>query len=146
MTETVNNLQELKAWADRHILSLPQSDNSATIITLSGDLGAGKTSLVKELATHLGITEDITSPTFVIMKTYLVKHHDWIKRLVHVDAYRLDGKADLEHLGWNDIVRDPGTLVCLEWPEMVDGIVMPKQLAINITIDENNARKISLIV
>ena len=144
MIDIVHNLPDLGEWADRYIINLPQADSSATVVTLSGDLGAGKTSLVKEVAAHLDITEDITSPTFVIMKAYPVVNHNWIKRLVHIDAYRLDGKAELEHLGWDDIISDPGTLVCLEWPEMVEGITMPRQVTITITIGEDDTRTLSI--
>lgn len=114
----------------------PSGDNlpsGATILALSGDLGAGKTAFVKALASALGITETITSPTFVIEQIYVLPkdaatpsvnvvtggHFD---RLIHIDAYRLEKASELERLGWAEIASDPKNLICLEWPENVVGI------------------------
>ena len=126
------------------MLSLPQK-KQATIITLSGDLGVGKTALVQELAKQLGIIEPITSPTFVIQKEYTVSSHAWVRRLVHIDAYRLENKTDLEHLGWNVIIDDPETLICFEWPEKVSGIELPDVLRIKLQLNSDHTRTISFI-
>src|ERR1035437_10881724 len=96
-----------------------QSD-SATIIALSGDLGAGKTTLAQEVARILGIKENVISPTFVIMKRYgisdpLSHYND----LVHIDAYRLKSSNELLHLGWSEISANPKNIILVEWPELV---------------------------
>ncbi len=100
----------------------------AMVVGLSGDLGAGKTAFVKCIAKELGIKEEITSPTFVIIKNYGIDHGRF-KKLVHVDAYRLQKSQELEVLGFNDLVSDPNNLVMLEWPENVEG-VLPKDTEI----------------
>lgn len=101
---------------------------AATILALSGDLGSGKTAFVKALAAALGITETITSPTFVIEQIYMLPkgaasaaaaHFD---RLIHIDAYRLEKASELERLGWAEIASDPKNIICLEWPENVSGL------------------------
>ncbi len=90
----------------------------AFVAGLSGHLGAGKTAFVKAVAKELGIEEIVTSPTFVIMKIYETRD-DIFKRLVHIDAYRLEKREDLEALRFEDVVADPHNLVMIEWPENV---------------------------
>ncbi len=100
----------------------------ATIVRLKGELGAGKTTFTKAVASTLGITEAITSPTFVIEKIYPIAVTGsaaiptaglWNK-LIHIDAYRLKGGRELEALHWHDMVRDTQALILIEWPELVE--------------------------
>lgn len=92
--------------------------NTATLITLSGDLGSGKTTLTKEIAKELGVKENIISPTFVIMKSY--KTTDKVfKNLIHIDAYRLNHSQELINLGWKELLENKDNLIIVEWPEMV---------------------------
>ena len=104
----------LKEWS----ASRERAD-SAFVVGLSGHLGAGKTSFTKLIAKELGITETVTSPTFVIMKIYEISANAPIpfKRLVHIDAYRLERRAELEGIDFERIASDPGNLVIVEWPE-----------------------------
>jgi tRNA threonylcarbamoyladenosine biosynthesis protein TsaE len=98
----------------------------AFVVGLSGNLGAGKTSFTKYVARILGIHEEITSPTFVIMKIYEINNSQidktlaipW-KRLVHIDAYRLEHREELEILEWNKLIADKNNLILVEWPENV---------------------------
>lgn len=92
--------------------------DGACIVGLSGHLGAGKTSFTKLLAKELGITETVTSPTFVIMKIYEIPAGtSSFKRLVHIDAYRLEKRNELEALDFERISSDPHNLMIVEWPE-----------------------------
>jgi tRNA threonylcarbamoyladenosine biosynthesis protein TsaE len=109
--------------AERFVRSLSPRADGATVVALSGDLGAGKTAFVKGVARALGVTEHVTSPTFVIMKIYPVQGE--FKRLVHIDAYRLKGEHHLKVLGWEELVRDPKNLIFVEWPEEA-GAAIPK--------------------
>ncbi len=101
----------------------------ATVVGLSGHLGAGKTAFVKAIAKILGVVETVTSPTFVIMKAYSreVKPNEdepffagtpWA-RLIHIDAYRLERPQELEVLDFERLVADPRNLIMIEWPENV---------------------------
>lgn len=96
----------------------------ATVVVLQGELGSGKTAFAKALGKMMGINEHIVSPTFVIMKSYDI---DWkgFKKLIHVDAYRLESESELLNLGWNELVENPQHLILIEWPERVEGI-LPK--------------------
>ena len=91
---------------------------AATIVALSGDLGAGKTTFVQGAARALGVEEHVTSPTFVILKIYDL-HGQAFKKLIHMDAYRLKGPQHLKVLGWEEMTSDPQNLIFIEWPEKI---------------------------
>ena len=90
----------------------------ATVVALSGDLGAGKTTLTQSIAKHLGILETVASPTFVIMKSYPIGKGEY-RQLIHIDAYRLNSTDELLKLGWESLLTDPTNLIIVEWPERV---------------------------
>lgn len=115
---------------------------AATIVTLAGDLGAGKTTFAKGVARALGIEERVTSPTFVIMKVYDLEGQPFSK-LVHMDAYRLKGKQHLKVLGWDDLLQDPQTLVLVEWPEKIAGAIPRGAHALTFQYSEDGKRHIS---
>lgn len=98
-------------------VSLIRKDK-ASLVILSGELGAGKTALSKEIAKYLGVKDKIISPTFVIMKIYKTKDKNF-KKLIHIDAYRLSKSNELLVLGWAEIMKDKGNLILVEWPENV---------------------------
>lgn len=122
-------LSDTAQFARQAISSFRPTSTVATILALSGDLGAGKTAFVKALASALGIKETITSPTFVIEQIYTLPKSTLttiastsFDRLIHIDAYRLEKASELERLGWAEIAADPKNLICLEWPENVAGL------------------------
>lgn len=122
----ISSIEELETYAKSvlsDLSSLPHE--GAVVLALTGDLGAGKTAFVKAVAKELGITEHITSPTFVIMKTYNLQPtaHSGFKSLTHIDAYRLESAHELEVLGWNELLADPDALIAIEWPEKVPGTI-----------------------
>jgi len=87
------------------------------IITLSGDLGAGKTCFVRGLAIGMGINpREVSSPTYVICQEYAGPD---TRTLVHIDAYRLSSEDELESIGWDDLVNDPHAVLAIEWPSNI---------------------------
>lgn len=104
--------------------SCPVLYNTDMIIGLQGELGSGKTHFVQKFGQMIGIEEPIVSPTFIIMKFYDI---DWcgFKKLIHIDAYRLENSKELLDIGWNNLIEDPENLIMVEWPERVEGI-LPK--------------------
>jgi len=113
---TENNIKETAKEIIEEVRAMKK--NGATLIVLSGELGAGKTALAKEIAKHLGVKEKIISPTFVIMKIYKTKDKKF-KKLIHIDAYRLNKSSELITLGWEEIMKEKSTLILVEWPENV---------------------------
>lgn len=100
-------------------LQLQGEKDEATLVGLHGHLGAGKTAFVKCIARILGIKEEVTSPTFVIMKIYESNSQFPWKRLVHIDAYRLERREELEAIDFEKLMNDPANLILIEWPEQV---------------------------
>jgi tRNA threonylcarbamoyladenosine biosynthesis protein TsaE len=116
-------------------------ENAAAVIALSGDLGAGKTTLSQEIGRTLGVAEQMVSPTFVILKRYGTTHTRW-HTLIHIDAYRLEQDRELYTLGWEDILRDPHTLVLIEWPEKVPGCIPEQALSVHLSHEGESTRRV----
>ncbi len=108
---------ELAAWGEAfgRSLTLP-----ATVV-LSGELGAGKTTLVRAIARAQGTLEPVTSPTYSIVHEY----HSPRGQVYHLDLYRIKGPAELYQLGWEEILRSRG-LVLIEWPDRA-GDALPRE-------------------
>ena len=92
-------------------------ENKAVAVAFYGNLGAGKTTFIQSLAKEMGIQEPITSPTFVIQKSYPAKKY--FDTLVHIDAYRLDSGEELLKLRFYETLEIPNSIVCVEWPDNV---------------------------
>ena len=103
------------------------------VICLNGELGSGKTLFVKGFAHALGIEENITSPTFNLVKEY----PNGELPLYHMDVYRLDG--DVKSLGLNDYFNGNGVTI-IEWAEMIEDYLPKERLDINIRVIDENTR------
>ena len=113
---------ELRHWGKE----LGEAATPPLVISLSGDLGAGKTTLAQSICEGYGVTEPVTSPTYA-----LVHRYDGVKSPVyHVDLYRLDDASQLTNIGWSDMLNERA-LVIVEWPERA-GDSMPESLHIDL--------------
>ena len=113
------------------------------VIALSGDLGAGKTQLVKGLARGLGVTERVASPTFALVNEYTTGRLP----LYHLDLYRLDSPEQVRAAGLEEFLRAPGVTV-IEWPERLVGEHSTSKLGertrwVNIEIVNDTERRIT---
>jgi tRNA threonylcarbamoyladenosine biosynthesis protein TsaE len=108
------------------------------LVLLAGPLGAGKTALAQGIGAGLGVS-GVTSPTFVISRV----HRDGRVPLVHVDAYRLGGRVELDDLDLDASVEDSVTLV--EWGEGVAEQLSDAHLEIRISRADDDSREISLV-
>ena len=124
--------EQLERAAGEFARTLTPHTEHATVVTLSGELGAGKTAFAQGIARALGVAETVASPTFVIEKVYALKDQRF-DRLIHIDAYRLKEAHELEVLWWHELITDPKNLIVLEWPERV--ITLMPTWAIRIHLD-----------
>lgn len=107
--------------------------NENDVMTLEGDLGAGKTTFTKAVAAALGVTRNVTSPTFTIMKEYKGR-----LPFYHIDAYRIEDQ--LEDFGLEDYFEGGGVTV-VEWASMIEDQLPPDRLEIRISYLGNTERR-----
>ncbi|WP_414708996.1 tRNA (adenosine(37)-N6)-threonylcarbamoyltransferase complex ATPase subunit type 1 TsaE [Ramlibacter sp.] len=121
--------EDTRAFAERLAAHPAIAD---AFIALHGDLGAGKTTLVRHLLRALGAQGRIKSPTYAVVEPYeLPGHAAW-----HFDFYRFDDPREWEDAGLRDIFAGPG-LKLAEWPEKAAGLLPPADLDIHMALDED---------
>lgn len=140
-TFEVKTLDDLARFA-REVVTHITPQEKAFTITLGGDLGVGKTAFVKLLGSHLGVLEEITSPTFVVMKSYGISHTPFTT-LTHIDAYRIDDEDEMRVLGLETLLKDPARIVCIEWPERIHTYIPKTAYSIDITLNADHSRTIT---
>lgn len=114
------------------------------LVTLTGDLGAGKTTFTQRLAAYLDITETVVSPTFVVMKSYNIPSHPDYDQLIHIDAYRFEDESEAGPLRLTELFQQPRTLICLEWPERISSVLPVNRIDVTIEIIESEIRKVTV--
>jgi len=114
---TTGSAEQTRALAAELAAALPPD----TTLALHGDMGVGKTTFVQGLAHGLGVREHVTSPTFAIYSVY----QGTTKKLIHLDAYRLEKEAQVESLLLDEFLVSPYVLA-VEWPEKT-GAWLPKE-------------------
>jgi tRNA threonylcarbamoyladenosine biosynthesis protein TsaE len=143
LAETLLDLEKVAQSLIDDLSENAKSENRATIVALSGDLGAGKTAFTKLVGKVLGIKIKISSPTFVILKKYLIPRNKNYKFLFHIDAYRLKGEEDLLHLKWEEILSKKENLIFIEWPENVKKVIPKYANYVYIKTDKNGKRTLT---
>jgi tRNA threonylcarbamoyladenosine biosynthesis protein TsaE len=109
------------------------------VVTLSGPLGAGKTSIARGLLAALGLAGEAPSPSFAIVQPY--RPPEVYLPVLHVDLYRLDDPAEVEELGLED-ERGDGLLL-VEWPERAGIEAWPEALALALTVEPDGGRRLT---
>lgn len=99
---------ELEAWGE----AMGRGLRAPAVVALRGDLGSGKTTLAQAICRGLGVTDDVTSPTFALVHEYAGSAGP----VFHLDLYRLEGPRDLANLGFDDLLDREG-VVLVEWPD-----------------------------
>lgn len=102
----------------------------AFVVGLIGNLGSGKTIFVQGFGKGMGLKRRITSPTFLITRSYRLRNGRY-EFLHHIDAYRIGKTKDLEVLGIKEILREPKNIVLIEWADKIGKILPKKSLLIN---------------
>jgi tRNA threonylcarbamoyladenosine biosynthesis protein TsaE len=99
---------ELIAWGE----SFGRAASPPLLVTLAGDLGAGKTTMAQAICAGYGVTEPVTSPTFALVHRYAAPKSP----VYHLDLYRIERPSELVNIGWDEIAMSHA-LVIVEWPE-----------------------------
>ena len=133
---TTESAEQTRALAAELAATLPPD----TVLALHGDMGVGKTTFVQGLAHGLGVQEHVTSPTFAIYSVY----HGPARKLVHLDAYRLEKEAQIEELLLEEYLTSPWCLA-VEWPEKT-GAWLPKEAwHLTLSIVEGDKHRLQLL-
>ena len=134
MTIISKSEAETEAAGERFAKTLPDG----AVVALYGDLGAGKTALVRGMARGLGIDARVSSPTFTIVNEYL-----GARELYHFDMYRLGSSDELFDIGWEDYLSRGG--VCaVEWSENVADAFEGDEITVRIEKTSESGRKITI--
>lgn len=109
------------------------------LVSLTGDLGAGKTTFVQGAARALGVEEPVLSPTFTLVREYRGP-----TPIYHMDIYRLDRVQDVLDLGFDELV-DRRAIVFVEWGDAIDALLPPERLQVELTLPaDGEERRLSL--
>ncbi len=124
--------------------TLISNQEKGTTICLYGHLAAGKTTFTQGLASYLGISR-LVSPTFIIMREYPVTTHPVIKRLYHLDLYRLNSVEEIKAFDVEEIWSDPSNLLVIEWPEKFVDILPKSRIDIHFKATADTQREIKIV-
>ena len=135
----INGVDELGQVAD-YLISLR---NESDIIAFYGSMGAGKTTLIKNLCHKMGVTDEVNSPTFAIVNEYVTVEGESV---YHFDFYRIKKLEEVFDIGYDNYFYS-GNLCLLEWPEMIDPLMPDRFIRVDIALGEtDDSRKISVSV
>lgn len=112
---------ELDRWGE----AFGAAAHPPLVVAISGELGAGKTTLVQAICRGYGVADRVTSPTFALVHEYDAPRSP----VYHLDLYRLDSPAGLRELGWDDVLASDA-LVLVEWPERAGDLLPPHTVPI----------------
>jgi tRNA threonylcarbamoyladenosine biosynthesis protein TsaE len=127
---------DLRHWGEE----LGRSISPPLIVTLTGELGVGKTTLAQAICSGYGVREDITSPTYALIHEYRAQK----SAVFHIDLYRLESPDQLTNIGWDEIVSSR-SLVLVEWPERAGSRLPDDHLPIDLDyVPDDPTRRILL--
>ncbi len=131
------SLTDLSAIAEKLIADF----GDTKVIIFSGEMGAGKTTLIKILCQLLGVEEPTSSPTFSIVNEYLTNKNDSV---YHFDFYRIESETEVFDLGYEDYFYS-NNYCFIEWPEKIPNLLPETYVEVSIELDEQNNRLISVV-
>jgi tRNA threonylcarbamoyladenosine biosynthesis protein TsaE len=131
----IDNLSALPSAAESFIKKM----NGYSVFAFYGEMGAGKTTFIKEVCQQLGVDENITSPSFALVNEYITFKG---ASIYHFDCYRLKGVEEAIDIGAEEYFYS-GNLCFIEWPERIEDLLPPETIEVHITVD-NNRRTITL--
>ena len=138
---TLESLDDTKKLGIELAEKIQQRKNKeAFIVFLVGDLGTGKTTLVKEIIHALGSNDQVKSPTFTIIEPYELA----LETIYHMDLYRINDSSELESIGLEEYLNEPNAIIFIEWPENSFGYLKKFNMKISLQHLSKNERKCSI--
>jgi len=116
------------------------------VVCLHGDLGLGKTTFVQGIAKGLGIENRVISPTFVMVRKYVLNKEQKAKNrrdFYHIDLYRAENERDIESLGLEEILNNKNNIVAIEWAEKLRSQKTKKRIDVEFFYEKENCRRIT---
>ena len=126
----ITKLEQTDSFA-KIISDYIQSSNELNIFYLKGNLGAGKTTLVRHVLMHMGWSGSVKSPTFSILEEYKINQND----IFHADLYRLEGENDFDMLGL-EISEDKKATLFIEWPDKISNFELGNEIFLHLIVDK----------
>lgn len=111
-----------------------------TVFAFYGNMGAGKTTFIKAICSELGVSENITSPSFALINEYISKNN---RLLYHFDCYRLKDIREAYDIGADEYFYS-GELCFIEWPEKIEELLPPDKVNVSILVLPNESREITI--
>ena len=140
LTHSPKQTQKIAELLVKTILENPVA--APKIFCLHGNLGSGKTTFIQGAARALKIKNKILSPTFVIMKDFPLSAP--FKKFYHIDCYRIEKPKEILNLGFKEIIKNPGNLVFIEWPERIKKIIPKNSVWLEFEVKGKNKRGIRI--
>ena len=132
----IDSINDLPEAADAILEAL----NGRSIVAFWGEMGAGKTTLIRALCDRLGITDTVTSPTFALVNEY---HTETGEPIYHFDFYRINRIEEVFDFGYEEYFYS-GNLCLIEWPEKIEGLLPGETLSVRIRITSDESRTIEI--
>lgn len=146
MKRILNSVEDTKRFSNEIVTILKEKyvyKNNATVLVLSGDLGVGKTTLSQAIGEIFDVSENISSPTFVLMKKYkILNNQPWLN-FIHIDAYRSDNIGDVSILKLPEVFLDKKNFVVIEWGEKIKEILPKDYFLVSFSHKDNNTREVN---
>lgn len=133
-TISISSLQDIDAAAK----SFLEAAGKVTIIAISGEMGAGKTTFIQAICRNLGVQVEVNSPTFSLVNEYITMDGNVI---YHFDLYRIESEEELFDMGYEEYFYS-GSLCLIEWPEKASKLIPADALPVHISITEIQSRLI----
>jgi len=139
MNKKIITRQEMSDIAKQIIKELPNKQ----IVTFSGPLGAGKTTLVQEVLKQMGVSKPVTSPTYTYVNVYKIQNG---KTFYHFDLYRLNSVDEFIDLGFNEYLNQPNIWCFIEWPQVIDSLLDKQVVEVKLEHEADDKRAVSVIL